>query len=532
MKRDAQGESGVVTSAHPYASQSGLSVLKRGGNAIDAAVATAFTLGVVLPAFSGVGGGGFMLIHLAKTAENIIVDYRERAPKVATPDMFSIGENGEVVNRENQMGYKSVAVPGTPAGLAMALERYGTMPMREVAQDAIGYAKDGFEVSELLGSITLHNMDRALDKLGANAEAHRLLLKRDESTYKVGEKLVLKDTGNTIEKIANNGSREFYEGFVAEALVRDMAESGGLIGEDDLRDYEPKVREPLTAEYKGFQIATMPPPSSGGVTLVQLLKMLGDIDLRSKGFNTAETIDLMARAFDKANAGRQRLSDPDFAKAPVEELVSDAFIAKLKEESFSGRASRKSDISDSSQTTHLSVVDREGNVVALTESLDCYFGSGVVVPGTGILLNDTMHDFDPRPGRMNSIQPGKRPVSSMAPTIFFKDGAPFMVLGSAAGPRIITAVLQVALNVLEHGMNIQDAIVAPRVHFQGGQTNTILVEKMLPARVRGELADRGYQIAVRDDFDFFFGGVHAITLTGGTLRGGADPRRDGVALAY
>ena len=529
--RDARGESAVVTSGDPRASQAGLSMLKKGGNAVDAAVATALTLGVVQPAFSGVGGGGFMLVHLAGTGESIVIDYRETAPGRATSDMFDVGPEGEAANDESSVGFKAVGVPGTFAGLALALARYGTVTLKDAARDAIEHARSGFEVGRFLAFLMRGNIDSARDKFVASPDARRSMLKPDGSTYSEGQKLVLEELGAAIERVAVGGTGEFYDGFVAAALAREMAGNGGVVSDDDLRHYRPVTREPLVAEYKGLQIVTMPPPSSGGIALIQMLKMFEGVDLRGMGPNTPSTIDLTARGLGAVWPVRQRTSDPEFADVPVEELVSNSFVARLKEKSNGGHAPAAIGHQDSSKTTHLSVIDAEGNVVALTESLECYFGSGVVVPGTGIFLNDTMHDFDPVPGKLNSVQPGKRPMSSMTPTVFFKDGAPILVLGSAGGPRIITSVLQVALNVLEHGMSVQEAIAAPRFHFQGGG-GTLEVESRVPESVRRELAGMGYDVTVRGSLEYYFGGVHAITATDGVLHGGADPRRDGAALAY
>ena len=507
-------------------------MLKRGGNAVDAAVAAALTLGVVQPAFSGLGGGGFALVHLAKTGEDLIIDYRETAPGRSSAEMFKVGGDGEVANGENRIGFKAVAVSGTVAGLSLALERGGTMTLPEVARDAIGYANTGFETSPLLSSIIRSGTDSTSVKLSANREMRRLLLKADKSVYEPGEKMILPDLGRTMERISQNGIQEFYEGFVAESITQDMAQNGGLIGKDDLRAYEPRLRVPVTAEYKGLKIFTMSPPSSGGIALIQLLKMLEHRGLRDTGVNTPATIDVMSRALAAVYPARERVADPDFADVDVDELISDRFIEGLRDQSWGERSTGPARDRLESQTTHLCVIDRERNAVALTESLECFFGAGVVVPGAGILLNDTMHDFDPRPGEINSVQPGKTPLSSMAPTIFMRDDTPFLVLGSAAGPRIITAVLQVALNVIDHGMNVQDAIAAPRFHFQGGRENRLAVEGRIEEPTRDELKKLGYRIDVRDDFDLYFGGVHAIVVDGDELHGGADPRRDGVALAY
>ena len=529
LKRDAFGESGAVSSASPFASRAGLSILRHGGNAVDAAVATALTLSVTAPAFSGIGGGGFMLVYLADGGKSHIIDYREIAPKRATPDMFQVGDDGEVVNDENRRGYKAVGVPGDLKGFSLALERYGTMSIKDVAQPAIGHAKNGFEIGALLGGVLHGTVDDSVDKFRANAEAGRVMLKPDGSTYSAGEKLVQPDVGNALERIASNGIGEFYEGFVADALSKDMAANGGLVGKEDLRDYRPVLRAPLSGEYKGLKFIAMCPPSSGGLALIQLLTIFEGIDLKASGHNTAATMDRMAQVLGRVWPARQQVVDPAFGHVPTDDLLSDAFIGSLQKGAVGGGVQ---DPKFGSQTSHFSVIDRDKNAVAVTESLECFFGSGVAVPGTGIFLNDTMHDFDPVPGGRNSIQPGKRPMSSMSPTIFLKDGAPWLVVGSAAGPRIITAVLQVVLNVLEHGMDVQQAINAPRFHFQGGPDNTMWMEGRVDTRVRSELQKRGYQLDVLDDFTFAFGGVQAIIAQSGRLHAGADPRRDGVAAAY
>ncbi|MBM3945204.1 MAG: gamma-glutamyltransferase, partial [SAR202 cluster bacterium] len=339
-----------------------------------------------------------------------------------------------------------------------------------------------------------------------------------------GDKFVYKEFGETIERVSKNGVKEFYEGFVADSLDTHMKANGGLLRKADLVNYKPKPRTPLVSSFKGYKMVTMPPPSSGGIALIQLLKLFENLGLRDKGHNSADTIDLMCKALGPVYKARDLIADPDFESVDTKKLTSDAFIKGLQGQAYGTAGARR----DGSQTTHLSVIDGEGNVVALTESLECFFGCGIVVPGTGMFLNDTMHDFDPVPGRINSVAPGKRPKSSMSPTIFFKDNKPVLVLGSAAGPRIITAVLQVALNVLEHGMTVQEAIGAPRFHFQGGKR--IRMEGRIPQNVRSELERRGYELEVHPDYTYLFGGVHAISAGNGELHGGADPRRDGGAV--
>jgi len=527
-KREAQGENGLVAAGSPEASQAGVAVLKQGGNAVDAAVAASLALGASAPVFSGIGGGGFMLVHLAGTPGGAIIDYRERAPRRATEDMYRLDAQGDVVDAENEIGYKAAAVPGTLAGLALALERYGTMPLSKVAQGAISAARDGAKVGQRLAYLMAQNHDDSLTKLRTMAEAGKSLLKPDGSTFQEGETFVQRDLAASLGRIAEEGVEAFYEGFVADALDKDMAANGGLMDKEDLRTYQPVEREPLTGQFQGLEFVTMPPPSSGGIALIQLFGIFDGLDLQATGFNTPETIDRMAKVLGQVFPDRGRVGDPEFVDVPVGELTSRQHVDKLAKDALGG-VMAGSGPDDHTQTTHLSVVDRAGNAVALTESLESFFGSGVVVPGTGIFLNNTMHDFDPAPGGPNSVGAGKRPMSSMSPTIFFKDGQPRLVLGSAGGPRIITAVLQVALNVLVHGMGLQEAISAPRFHFQSG---LLTLETSLAAEVGDALRGRGYRLREHHDHDYFFGGVNAIQVRDGVFVGGADPRRDGVVVAY
>ena len=533
-KRDAHGEIGAVSSVSPYASQAGLSILKDGGNAVDAAVATAIALSVTAPSFSGIGGGGFMLVYLAETGRSHIIDYRETAPKLATADMFQVDGDGEVVGEENRMGYKSVGVPGDMKGFALAIERYGAMSLEQVMQPAIRLARDGFALTPFLGDILSAKVDDSVDKFRAYPEGGRLMLKPDGSTYGRGETLVQPDKAASLQRIASNGIGEFYEGFVAEALDKDMRDNGGLLRKEDLRDYKAEVRTPLTGEFKGLKFITMCPPSSGGLALIQLLSIFDGMDLGSTGHNTAETMDRMAQVLGPVYAARQHVADPAFVDVPTQKLASPAFIDGLRKGGGEGDA-RLSDprfLKGATQTSHLSVLDGNKNAAAITESLECFFGSGIAVPGTGIFLNDVMHDFDPTPGGINSIEPGKRPMSSMSPTVFLKDGAPWLVVGSAAGPRIILAVVQTVLNIVEHGMNVQEAIAAPRFHYQGGSDKMMWMESRVEPSVRSELERRGYSLTVENEVTFMFGGVHAILSENGRIHAGADIRRDGAAAAY
>ncbi|MGA2665266.1 MAG: gamma-glutamyltransferase [Nitrososphaerales archaeon] len=531
------GERGAVSSAHPLASAAGIKVLKAGGNAVDAAVATSLALGVVAPAFSGLGGGGFFLVHLHH-GETLFIDYREVAPGRSTPETFPLDEDGSPTGFANSMGHRAVGVPGSAAGLTYALENYGTMKFRDVAAHAIGYARKGFEVSGFLGHIVSNNVDNATTKFKRFPESGRTWLRDGgKRPYRAGELMRNEELARSLELLATEGSAAFYHGPLGRAVVEVLAGNGGLMEASDLERYRVEVRRPARTTYRGLEVLTMPPPSIGGVTAVELLNVFEDMDLGASGLNTPETIATMARAISVVWPPlRKRVADPAFLPCDLARLCSKDYAAKL----WFGRGERGSShaAAPGSQTTHLSVVDEERNVAAVTESIECYFGSGVVAPGTGFFLNDTMHDFDPRPGGPNSIAPGKRPVSNMMPTLLLRDGEPYLVAGSAAGPRIVTATVQTILNVVDHGLDVQAAVDAPRFHFQGAGS-TVKVEGRIGARVRRRLGELGFEtevpnyVQLKPGFDAYFGGVHAI-LAGprGELRAGADPRRQGSAAAY
>ncbi|MCS4539884.1 MAG: gamma-glutamyltransferase [Thaumarchaeota archaeon] len=529
------GRSGVVASAHRLASEAGLKVLKRGGNAVDAVVATALSLGVVAPAFSGVGGGGFMLVHLGKQGKTLYIDYRETAPAKATRDMFKADADGEAVNLENSMGYRAVGVPGSIAGLTHAIENYGNLKFKDVASHAIEYAKRGFAISKILAYIMANNVDNSFEKFRRFGETGKTWLK-DGRPLKAGKMMANKELASALELVTAEGADAFYHGKLGESLVNDMAKNGGLIRDSDLSHYELAERKPVTGTYRDYEVVAMPPPSLGGMAMVQLLNLFENLDLKGMGHNRPETIATMAKALGLVYGNlRKSVADPAFMEVPVERLSSKDFARKL----WFGEGERGSaqDTTRKNWTTHMSVIDKERNVAAITESLECFFGSGVTIPGTGICLNDTMHDFDTQQGGINSIEPGKRPVSNMTPTLLLKDGEPFLVAGSAGGPRIVTATLQTILNVVEHGMDIPEAVNAPRMHYQG--TGAIRIESRIPPGVRKKLDAMGYSTQVPNysqltpGYDLYFGGVHA-ALVGkrGELRGGADKRRQGHVAAY
>jgi len=475
-----------------------------------------------------------MLVHLRSSGKTICIDYRETAPRESTPGMYREDENGEVVGFENSMGHKAVAVPGTLAGLTYALDNYGTMKFRDVAERAIEHANSGFEVSNVLGYIMAYNLDNARKKLQLFRETGRIWAKGGRPS-RVGETLRNPELARALALVGEEGPAVFYRGELGRMLVNEMKANGGLVDEEDLAQYRVKVREPVRGRFRGLEVRTMPPPSGGGIAIIAMLNIFENLDLAGTGHNTVDTLNLMAKVMGLVFPliGRS-VADPDFVDVPTERLTSESFANKLWL-SESGRGSL-TDLDRQNWTTHISVVDKERNVTALTESLECFFGAGVTIPGAGILLNDTMHDFDTKPGGINSIQPGKRPRSNMAPTLLLKDGEPFLVAGSAGGPRIVTATLQTILNVVEHGMDINSSVNSPRIHAQ--RPGMVRVENGLPEEVRNGLRAMGLDVVVPNfaqvtpGFDLYFGGVQSVLVgEDGLLYAAADVRRMGAAAA-
>jgi gamma-glutamyltranspeptidase/glutathione hydrolase len=525
-------KSGVIASAHPLASEAGLKILRRGGNAVDAAVACAFALGVVEPNASGIGGGGFMLIYLPKSsgAKVVAINYREMAPAKAAASMFL--RRGQVQVDQMKIGPRSVAVPGTVGGLTLALQKYGTMALKDVMEPAIQLAEQGFPVTKLLNIMMTNNAPKLL-KFPAAA---RIYLK-DGRPFKVGARLYQKDLAETYRLIAAQGPEVFYQGVIAEAIVNEMKRLGGLITREDLANYRAVVSPPVEGNYRGYEIISMGPPSSGGTHLIELLNILEGYDIASLGLNSPQSIALMAEAMKQVFADRAKfMGDPDFVKIPLAELLSKEHAEKLRKTIKINRLDGKvvaAGLSppESIQTTHLSIADKDGNLVALSQTIDAFFGSGVVVPGTGILLNDGMQDFAAEPGGPNSIEPGKRPLSSMSPTLVFRDGKPFLSLGIPGATRIISVLPQLLMNMIDHRLTLKEAINAPRIHCV---TEPLYLESRIPGKVRGALARKGYPIILKKDFDLYFGGAQGVTIDEktGLLSGAADPRREGNVSGY
>ena len=529
---------GMVSTQEATATRIGVDILENGGNAVDAAVAVGFVLAVTLPRAGNIGGGGFMMVHMAESGETVAIDYREMAPAGATRDMYLDAEDN-VDKKRARFSYLSAGVPGTVAGMTLALAKYGTMSLAEVMAPAIALARNGITVTPQMADALLRRQKR-LSKYPATAS---IFLDADGEALSSGELLVQSDLAWSLARIAEQGPDAFYRGDIAEKIAADMAANDGLITMEDLDNYRAVVRAPVRGTYRGYDIYSMPPPSSGGVHLIQILNILEDYPIASLGHNTAGTIHLMAEAMKLAYADRSRyLGDPDFWKVPVAGLTSKAYAAKLRERISSRYATPSSNIEpgdplpfESSDTTHYSIMDGDGNVVSNTYTLNFNFGSGIVAAGTGILLNNEMDDFSAKPGApnaygliggaANAIEPGKRPLSSMTPTIVLRDGKAFLATGSPGGSRIITTTLQVIMNVVDHGMNIASATAASRIHHQwlpdklrvevGISNDTLELLKAMGHKIKIGSAMGSTQTVMRIDRGFF---------------GAADPRRAG-ALA-
>jgi len=559
----ARGSKGMIAAVEPFAAEAGLEIFREGGNAVDAAVAVAFALAVTHPQAGNLGGGGFMLIHLADGTD-VMVDFRETAPGAATADMY-LGPDGKLAAGASTRGWRSAAVPGSVAGLALALEKYGTLPLEKVMAPAIRLARKGFPVSTRLADQLREHGPR----LSRDPETRRIFL-RGGKFIRPGERLVQKDLARTLERIARNGPGAFYDGSLAAQLVRESKYAGGIFTRDDLRAYRPVVRQPLRGRFHGYEILTAPPPSSGGVALLETLNML-EVLLRAEDTpEKVESLHLLAEAARRAFADRARfLADPDFADVPVAGLVSKDYAAAFAATISRDRASTSATLEspdpvrfgaaaagvssgarrEGDNTTHFSVMDSAGDAVALSTTLNDSFGNGITVPGLGFLLNNEMDDFTTQPGAPNAlfklvqsdanqIEPGKRPVSSMTPTIILRDAQPILALGSPGGGRIITAVIQVLLNRLQFGDDLALAVARPRLHHQwlpdalyveeGGFTDA----QLEALRARGHTVHSITELVT--SWPRTVGRVTAVERdpATGELFGVADPRDASVARGY
>lgn len=472
----AKGEHGMVVTAQHLASEVGVEVLKKGGNAVDAAVAVGYALAVVYPNAGNIGGGGFMTIRFAD-GKSTFLDFRERAPLAATKTMY-LDKDGNPVKGASLDGYLAVGVPGSVAGFETAREKYGTLSRQDLMAPAIAYAKDGFVLDQGDAASFAGNAQR----LAKDPAAAAAFLKPDGKPYGIGERLTQPDLAASLSAISEKGPDAFYKGAIADAIVKASGAKGGILAKQDFEQYAVRELKPVTCTYRGYEITSSPPPSSGGVIICEILNVLEGYPLSYLGAGSAETVHVMVEAMRHAYVDRNSaLGDPDFVDNPVSKLLDKSYARDIRDKIDPFRAGVSQDLmpkgfGESKETTHYSIIDKDGNAVAVTYTLNGSFGAGVVADGTGILLNNEMDDFTQKPGvpnlyglvqgEANAIQPKKTPLSSMSPTIVAKDGKPFMVIGSPGGSRIITITLEAIVNVIDHGMNIQEAIDAPRIHHQ------------------------------------------------------------------
>lgn len=499
--KHAEFEKAAVSCAHPLASEIGAAVLKQGGNAVDAAIAMQWALAVVYPTAGNIGGGGFMVATLAN-GKTLALDYREMAPGKAKENMYVDPATGKANTRLSQSGHLASGVPGTPAGL-YAAHQYAKLPMKKLLQPAIDLAEKGFVITEREAN-RLNGLQTQLERTNTT-----LPVFYKTTPWKAGDTLVQNELANTLKRIRDKGQAGFYEGETAALIVNEMERGGGIISKEDLKNYKAIWRDPVRFQYKGYDIVSMPPPSSGGILIHQMLKMLEDRPLPSYGFQTIKSVQLITEVERRAYADRaEHLGDPDYYKVPMKGLVAPAYIKQRMADYDSTKASVSANIKpgvikESMETTHLSVLDKDGNAVSVTTTLNGGYGSKVVVAGAGFFLNNEMDDFSVQPGvpnmfgaiggTANAIAPGKRMLSSMTPTIVLKNNKPFMVVGTPGGTTIITSVLQSIINVVDYNLNAFDAVNKPKFHHQW-LPDEVRVEKDFPMEVRKGLEAMGYKI--------------------------------------
>lgn len=530
-------KNGAVASAHPLASKIGVEIMKSGGNAFDAAIATQLALAVVYPGAGNIGGGGFMVARTS-TGETIALDYREMAPALAHRDMY-LDAAGNVVEGKSLNGHLAAGVPGTIAGLFESM-KYATLPFAKLIQPAIDLAQNGFVLTQR-EAVSLNYLQDTLAKYNTMRTAFQKNI-----AWKVGDTLTQTDLSNTLKRIRDNGAAGFYEGATADLIVAEMKRGSGIITLNDLKNYTAKWRTPHSFNYKGYTVVGMPMPSSGGTLLHQMLKMVEDKPLPTYGFNSAMAVQLMTEAERRAYADRAEfMGDTDFYKVPATGMVADTYLKERMKDYQPGVAGNSTVIKpgvlpmkESEQTTHISVIDKQGNAVSVTTTLNNGYGSKTVVGGAGFLLNDEMDDFSAKPGvpnfygavggEANAIAPGKRMLSSMAPTLLLQNGKPFLVVGTPGGTTIPTSVFQTIVNIIDFGMTTEDAVYRPKFHHQW-LPDQVDVEKTFPVAVRAALEKMGYKIVERGGI----GRVEAIkVLPDGSFEAVADNRGDDAAEGY
>lgn len=545
-REPVRGEKAMVAAQHKLASEIGADVMRRGGNAVDAAISVAFALAVVYPEAGNIGGGGFMLIRFAD-GRTAAIDYREMAPTAAHRDVF-VDANGELIKGEGSstLGYRASGVPGTVAGMDLAFKKYGSgkLTWAQLIEPSRKLAANGYVLSHRLA-----NLFKAYEKDLAIYEDSKRIFLNNGNPYKAGDTLVQADLAATLGRLQKFGAREFYEGQTAKLIAADMKRHNGLITEADMKKYQAKERTPLVGTYRGYQVISMPPPSSGGSVMLNVLNVLEGYDVRGMGWASSEKYHVLTEAMRRAFADRaEYMADPDFADVPFQKLVDKSYAAQRRETINLSQASKSADIragevtgKEPTETTHFTVVDPQGNVVSNTYTINDLYGSAVTAKGTGILLNDEMDDFAARPGRQNQfgliqgernkVEGGKRPLSSMTPTIVLrKDGSVWFAVGARGGPRIITAVLQTVINVIDHDMNIQQAIDTPRLHQQWFPDEIAHEPFGMSSDTRKAMEKLGHKFAEKPGFIASATGI--MIDEKGVRFGAIDSRSDGEAVGF
>ena len=534
---DHIGKKGMVVAAHPEAVAAGLNTLKKGGNAVDAAVATAFALNAAEPFASGIGGGGFMVIFLAKEKKTTVINFREKAPALATPSMY--WDQGKIQETWRKSHGLAIGVPGSLAGWVYALEKYGTLKLENVMESAILMAEQGIPVTQTFSQINKDEYEKILQNSGESS-----VYLHDGFPYEPGDIFRNPDLAKTFKRLISHGWQDFYDGGIAGEIIDAVLHNGGIMNREDLAQYSPIEQLPLKGTYKDYTLYTIQPPGSGGLHIIQLLNIIDRWPVEEWGFNSIEYIHHLGEAFRFVFADKIRyLGDPDFTTIPIQQLLSKDYAGQIAsriipdklQESYPSGSFDKNQISKDN-TTHLGVIDSKGNIVCLTQSINDFFGSGIVPEGCGFILNNEMADFSPYPESVNSPGPHKRPVSSMGPLILFKKNLPFLVLGSPGGTRIFTSLTQIILNIIEFGMSLDEAIEAPRffTYSSDGVAKGLFVESRISPHILQALEKIGHGIEVRGAFDKYFGGAQGILIDRdkSLVIGGADSRRDGSGAGY
>lgn len=543
----AEGEKYMITTQGPHASKAGAKIFELGGNIVDAAVAVSFAIGVERPQSTGVGGGGFLLYLPEGKQKPMAYDFREVAPLGSDRDLF-VDEKGEVIARKSIDGIHAAGVPGMVAGLVELHDKHGELPLATVLGPAIGLAREGFEIYPELA----YALKRRGRKLHEFESSRKIFFKKEGEIYKEGDVLVQKDLADTLELIAKNGKAGFYKGPVAKALVETAKKYGGLMRQKDLDSYEVKVREPVSGEYKGHKIFSMSPPSSGGIHIIQILNTISQDDLEGFGVHDPRTVHLVSQAMQQAFSDRAiHLGDSDFVDVPMKRLTSKEYAQKIRDKFSMNEARRPEEVhpmdveksrekvetfEESDETTHFTIMDTKGNVISSTQTVNGYFGSGLVAEGTGVVLNNEMNDFTTKPGvqnifgavggEKNIVEPKKRPLSSMSPTIVTNDEGPVLSLGSPSGTRILTCVALTIMNYLEHGLSLEDSVSAVRYHQQWYPDLIMAEERGFPDATMKRLKQIGHEIKLQD----YGCRIQAVAKDGVDLIGVSDPRGAGMAI--